>query len=138
VVVAHNPNAKSETEEVKVLVNYGNFNKEITLKGFEVFLCQFDLSLPTGTEPNINFTDLRCFPNPTSDQIRIQLGLKSATKFRLKITDILGKSLYNEEVESKEQVFDKLINVSDFNTSEIIVSIQDDNYVISKKIIIAQ
>ncbi|MCP9764535.1 T9SS type A sorting domain-containing protein [Lacihabitans soyangensis] len=137
-VVAHNPNAKSETEEVKVLVNYGNFNKEITLKGFEVFLCQFDLSLPTGTEPNINFTDLSCFPNPTSDQIRIQLGLKSATKFRLKITDILGKSLYNEEVESKEQVFDKLINVSDFNTSEIIVSIQDDNSVISKKIIIAQ
>jgi Secretion system C-terminal sorting domain len=137
-VAAHNPNAKSGTEEVKVLVNYGNFNREITLKGYEVFLCQFDLSLPTGIEPNINFTELRCFPNPTSEQISIQFELKSVANFRLKITDILGKTLYNEEVKSTQLVFDRLINVSDFNANELIVSIDDGSSLVSKKIIIAQ
>jgi len=137
-VVAHNPNAKSEAEEVKVLVSYGNFSKEITLKGYEIFLCQFDLLLPTGLEPNINFTELKCFPNPTLGQIRVQFELKSATNFRLRITDILGKSLYNEEVKSKELVFDRLINVSDFKANELIVSIEDGSSLVSKKIIIAQ
>ena len=137
-VVAHNPNAKSETEEVKVLVSYANFSKEIILKGYEIFLCQFDLSLPTSIEPNINFTELKCFPNPTSDKIRVKFELKSPANFRLKITDILGKSLYNEEVKSKELVFDRLINVSDFKANELIVSIEDGSSLVSKKIIVAQ
>jgi hypothetical protein len=137
-VVAHNPNAKSETEEAKVLVSYGNFSKEITLKGYEIFLCQFDLLLPTSIEPNINFTELKCFPNPTSEYIRVQFELKSTSNFRLRITDILGNSLYNEEVKSKELVFDRLINVSDFQANELIVSIEDGSSIVSKKIIIAQ
>ena len=137
-VVAHNPNAKTETEETKVLVSYGNFNKEITLKGYEIFLCQFDLLLPTSIEPNINFTELKCFPNPTSDKISIKLELKSPANFRLKITDVLGKSLYNEEVNSKELVFDRILNVSDFHVNELIVSIEDGSSIVSKKIIIAQ
>jgi hypothetical protein len=56
----------------------------------------------------------------------------------LKITDILGKTLYNEEVKSTQLVFDRLINVSDFNANELIVSIEDGSSLVSKKIIIAQ
>jgi calcineurin-like phosphoesterase family protein len=137
-VVAHNPNAKSETEEAKVLVNYGNFSKEITLKGYEIFLCQFDLLLPTSIEPNINFTELKCFPNPTSDKISLKFELRYPTNFRLKIIDIFGKSLYNEEVKSKELIFERMINVSDFQVNELIVSIDDGSSIVSKKIIIAK
>jgi calcineurin-like phosphoesterase family protein len=137
-IAAHNPNAKSDTEEVKVFVSYGNFNREITLKGYEIFLCQFDLSLPTAIEPNINFTELKCFPNPTSESISVQFQLKSSTNFKIKITDILGRSFYSEEVKSKELIFDRLINISDFKVNELIVSIDDESSKVSKKIFITQ
>lgn len=135
-VAAHNPNPKSETEIVNVAVNYGNFNKEITLKGYEIFMCEYDISLPNGLEPNINFFDLNCFPNPTSGELRIQFALKNSSNFSLKISDFNGMELFKEEVKSKDLIFDKLVDVSAFKTKQIIVTIQDDTSVVSRKIII--
>jgi hypothetical protein len=68
----------------------------------------------------------------------VQFQLKTSTNFKIKITDILGRLFYNEEVKSKELIFDRLINISDFKTNELIVIIDDGLSQVSKKIIITQ
>ncbi|MCU0327185.1 MAG: T9SS C-terminal target domain-containing protein, partial [Spirosomaceae bacterium] len=50
-VAAHNPYAKSDNDVVTVPVAYKNWQGSVTLKGYEVFLCKFDLSL-TSNEPS--------------------------------------------------------------------------------------
>ncbi|MFY7908740.1 MAG: T9SS C-terminal target domain-containing protein, partial [Emticicia sp.] len=67
-VAAHNPYAKDENEVVTIEVAYKNYRQNITLKGYEVFLCKFDMTLLTN-EPTI--TNFEVSPNPASDQIQL-------------------------------------------------------------------
>ena len=137
-IAAHNPNAKSESEEVTIEIKYQNFNKLVTLKGFEVFLCQYDFSLATGIEPEINFLDVKCFPNPTSDVLRIQFSLNVPNKLVLRISDISGRTLYSEKLNGEELIIDKLIDMTTFQTNTVVVTIQGQDSSVSQKVIITR
>ena len=45
----------------------------------------------------------RVYPNPFSDQLTIDLLWQSATPMQLQLTDVLGKSVYQKEVDVKTQ-----------------------------------
>ena len=135
-IAAHNPNAKSETEEVTVQINHGNFNREIVLKGYEVFLCQYDLSLPNSTEPKIDISGMKCFPNPTSELLRIQFSLDKPSRLNLRITDFAGKALYSESINDMQLSYDKEIDISKFTSTEVLVSIQSEVGTVSQKVIL--
>ncbi|MCD8540804.1 MAG: hypothetical protein LRY55_14305 [Leadbetterella sp.] len=61
-VAAHNPWAATENEEVTVTINYGSLKKEILLKGYEVFLCDYPADPVAGREEE--YTGLTVSPNP--------------------------------------------------------------------------
>jgi len=62
--------ALDENEEVSLLVTYQNFSRVIKLKGYEVFLCKFDLSVLGSNEMGAK---IKIFPNPVSEYLNIEI-----------------------------------------------------------------
>jgi hypothetical protein len=137
-IAAQNPNAKSESEEVTVQINHENFNREIVLRGYEIFLCQYDLSLPNGTEPRTTFAKLKLFPNPTSELLNIRFELERPSELVLNISDLSGRILHSESINEVKTSFEKTINVRDFVCNEVLVTLQNGEEMISQKVILAK
>lgn len=136
-VAAHNPNAKSENEEVKVLIEYNGWQKEITLTGYEIFLCQFDLSAPTGFENEISFNKVNVFPNPNSGVFNLQISLENPSDFEIRLFDLSGKEFYHESVANKATNIDKRVDLQGKVTfNEAIVEIKQGKKSFSKRVIL--
>ena len=96
-VAAHNPYAKTENEVVTVEATYNNVKLNIQLKGYEVFLCKFDMSL-LGEEPGQSANMLKVFPNPTEEELQISLNSLHPQTTSLSITDVSGKLIHQENI----------------------------------------
>lgn len=118
-VAAQNPYAKSESELVELTIKHGNWAKNITLKGYDVFLCKYDLTLPTflvSEEPRIVV-----FPNPSSDFLQI-LGLDlNIEKVNIEIFDSGSKLVKKSELKT---------NAGGLVTIEGIKTLAPGNYII--------
>jgi hypothetical protein len=118
-VAAQNPYAKSESELVELTIKHGNWAKNITLKGYDVFLCKYDLTLPTflvSEEPRIVV-----FPNPSSDFLQI-LGLDlNIEKVNIEIFDSGSNLVKKSELKT---------NAGGLVTIEGIKTLAPGNYII--------
>lgn len=84
-IAAHNPFAKSETEQVSIQVSYGNWSKTITLTGYENFLCAFDLAESED--------DLVVYPNPNRGLLNLNFASANNTSGFLKLIGPAGQDI---------------------------------------------
>ncbi|MER0442247.1 T9SS type A sorting domain-containing protein [Emticicia sp. W12TSBA100-4] len=108
-VAAHNPYAKDENEVVTIEVAYKNYRQNITLKGYEVFLCKFDMTL-LGSEPTI--TNFEVSPNPASDQIQLKIFSTKEQQIPVEIFDVKGKKVLQEKVSLLQGDNVKFLNIN--------------------------
>ncbi|AFK01500.1 hypothetical protein Emtol_0346 [Emticicia oligotrophica DSM 17448] len=92
-VVAHNPYAKDENEIVTIEVAYKSYRQMITLKGYEVFLCKFDMSL-LANEPNIQAFEIA--PNPAQERVSLKVYSSKQQKQPIEIFDLQGRKVFAE------------------------------------------
>lgn len=67
-IAAQNPYA-TDNQKTTITVRYQNWQRQIELTGRQVYLCQFDLSVVTGTEDLS--ASITLSPNPTSDLLTV-------------------------------------------------------------------
>ncbi len=96
-VAAHNPYAKDENEVVVVEATYNNWKVNITLKGYEVFLCKFDMTL-LSNEPLLPVSSFIIYPNPSQDNLQIAINSIKAQASQLEILDAQGRLLSKETI----------------------------------------
>ncbi|UTA66417.1 T9SS type A sorting domain-containing protein [Emticicia sp. 21SJ11W-3] len=96
-VVAHNPYAKDDNDAVMVEATYNNQKLFIPLKGYEIFLCRFDMNL-LGQEPGQLPNALKVFPNPTEEELHISLNSPQPQTTRISMTNAAGKTIYEENI----------------------------------------
>ncbi|MDZ7933811.1 MAG: T9SS type A sorting domain-containing protein [Emticicia sp.] len=112
-VAAHNPYAKDENEVVTVEVAYKNYRQNITLKGYEVFLCKFDMTL-LASEPTI--TNFEVSPNPASDQIQVKVFSTKEQTIPVEIFDVNGKKVLQEKMSLLQGENVKILNISSLSS----------------------
>lgn len=128
-VAAHNPYAKDENEVVTVEIAYKNYRQNITLKGYDVFLCKFDMTL-LGNEPEI--LSFEVSPNPVSEDISIKIFSPKAQEAPIEIFDISGRKLLQQRHSFMQGENCKLLNISELDNGIYFVRVLG----LSKKIII--
>ena len=84
-IAAHNPFAKSETEQVMLEVRYGDWSKNITLTGFENHLCAYDMNDKTSI--------LQTFPNPTSGSLKLRFDSGAYTTASVRLIGPAGQDI---------------------------------------------
>jgi hypothetical protein len=119
-IAAHNPYAKDENEIVVVEANYNTWKVNVSLKGHEVFLCKFDMTL-LANEPNQSLAAFKIYPNPSQDNVIISINslIKQTTK--LEILDATGKIMHQENTSLLQGENTKTIKVSHLASGTYIV-----------------
>ena len=75
---------------------------------------------------NERFAKINIFPNPNSGIFNIRIQTEQPTDFNLNITNILGQSVYQQEL-SKVSVLDKEINLSKVEKGLYFVNVESKN-----------
>ncbi|MBA4849562.1 T9SS type A sorting domain-containing protein [Emticicia sp. BO119] len=112
-VVAHNPYAKDENEIVIVEATYNNWKVNITLKGYEVFLCKFDMTL-LANEPEQPLSLFNVFPNPSQESLTIKINSLLYQTGKLEIVDVKGEILHQENIDLQPGENNKTIKISHY------------------------
>ena len=81
--------------------------------------------------------NLLVYPNPANEDINIIKNIKASNLF-LKITDVLGQVVYEENEESTTTFFYKTVNVSGFSKGMYSISLTDNKGDVYSKLIIKE
>jgi len=128
-VAAHNPYAKDENEVVTIDVAYKNYRQNITLKGYEVFLCKFDMTLLANEALVTNF---EVSPNPASEYIQFKVFSTKEQQIPVEIFNVNGKKILQEKVSLLQGENIKYLNISSLTTGVYFIRV----FGWSKKIVV--
>lgn len=128
-VAAHNPYAKDENEVVNVEIAYKTYRQNVTLKGYEVFLCKFDMSL-LGIENEISTFEV--FPNPANELINIKIICPKEQNTFIEIFDVSGRRIVQEKTILSQGENNKILNISNLTNGVYFIKVLG----LSKKIVI--
>lgn len=88
------------------------------------------------SETQTEKTILKVTPNPSKDEVEIELFLANETKIKLRISDMGGKVLKEEEISGKGKINQK-VNLSSFSSGIYLFSVVKDGLILtSRKVII--
>ena len=130
-VAAHNPYAKDENEIVTIEVAFKDYRQNVTLKGYEVFLCKFDMTL-LENEPIIS--NFEVFPNPAEEQISIKAFSLKLQETMLEVFDINGKKVLQEKTILLQGENYKSLNISALSNGVYFIRLLE----FSKKVIVSR
>lgn len=121
-VAAHNPYAKSETEVVNLEISYKSWKNTITLKGYETYLCKFDLSL-LATENQEVTSKIMIFPNPALEEINLTFHSSRKEILPIEIIDLQGKIHFIDNVESIIGENAKTLKINQLSTGNYLLKL---------------
>lgn len=134
-VAAHNPWAGSDSEEVKLTINYGSLKETITLRGYEIFLCEYPAGQVTGNEePGSGLT---VYPNPAEVQVSYKVKTGGERILQLFLSDEQGRILYREEVNTQGvDEYTGQLNLRKYRTNRLYLQLKGESLNETQKIIV--
>ncbi len=93
-----------------------------------------DVTLST-TDNSLKNSEVQLVPNPATDRLTIQISTSEAGDARLKVYDVLGKTLFSSELILNGNLASSNIDVSAWNSGTYFVEITSQNGAITKRFI---
>ena len=84
--------------------------------------------------PSVLDAQMSLSPNPTTDQLNIQLTYKEASSFRLNINNLLGELVYFEDFKDVSTI-NKLLNIKHLTSGTYIMTIANPMGSLSRKFV---
>ena len=79
---------------------------------------------------------LKLYPDPASDELTIDMNMHDNGPIQLKITNIAGQMIYEQEFGKVKGIFKKNINIKDIATGIYFVKIITSNDIMNRKFVI--
>jgi len=100
------------------------------------YISQFTLTSVVGINPIKNpESEITVYPNPTSQNITVEMELKEAGNVEFSLYDLLGQSVYSDAVKEELRSVSKQISLSGLSEGTYILKIVAGNAVYHQKII---
>ena len=108
---------------------------EPSVNGIDFEVNSMTVNLPTGLSPFSIGTVLHLYPNPTTDQVYIKLGIKKAIGLTVSIVDQMGRHLSQEThtLGSGEQEIS--LNLKDLPAGIYLIQMSAEGEVLTRKVI---
>lgn len=134
-VAAQNPWAKSDNEEVMLTINYGSLRETITLRGYEVFLCEYAADPVAGKEEDRS--GLTVYPNPAEGLLTYKVKTGGERLFHLSLFDEQGRLLHREEVDTQGAYeYQGTLNLQKYTVPRLYLQMQGRSFYQTQKIIV--
>lgn len=137
-IAAQNPYATSDTQVTEVKLTHQNWQKTITLKGREVFLCKFDYNTIASILPVTSLVNLVVTPNPTSEKINYRFESEASGAVITQLTDLTGKVLVQENFTTNIGIQTRDLQVSHLPTGMYILQVQAGKSQINQRLLVVR
>jgi hypothetical protein len=136
-IAAQNPYA-ADNASTSVPVNYKNWSRIVTLKGKEVFLCEFELTdIITGIEPAIS--DAYVYPHIIEHEMNVVLkGTGVVGDIQMTLLNMKGQSVYDQKLKAVSGAYEETILLPKLSAGIYFVRFQASNHTVTKKVVINQ
>ena len=125
------PAVTSESGKMFILFST---NQTVTDPGWEA---DYQIDFVGIDDENIEGSnDFEIYPNPASDLLSLKFNNEETQTFLIKISNKLGKIVYEENIESSKGNFSKNIDVSKLAKGMYIISLSGEKGIVNKKVII--
>lgn len=119
---SYNVDSKWKESEIYTIVWVQDGNNNILNSG-----TKFDATV--GTEDILKESSVRIFPNPTSNELKVDLTNINATPQQIFIQNLEGKTI--TQFDAKKEV--NILNISNLPQGEYIISVRTDKGILSQK-----
>ena len=99
------------------------------------FVYNFTVDYPLSYEELYEIKEFNVYPNPTSDQLHIEMNGFTG-EFQVSIIDIAGKQVFGNSYESSNKNFSETISVRDLPAGLYLVNIVNGNELMQQKIVV--
>ncbi len=132
-IAAHNPFAKSETDEVSIGVSYGDWSQVINLKGYEVKLLAFDMSILAN---NPWLSDMQVYPNPAINSLNFKLNSQADAEANAYLLNTEGKIVKAQDLDVIQGENTYQMSISDISSGVYFLHLKGAFGTHTKKIVI--
>lgn len=80
-----------------------------------------------GLDESVEFADIKLYPNPADNEVKLSFGLASAQEVMLEITDLTGKVVQANEIKANEGNNLVMMNTSDFAQGVYFLNVYSGN-----------
>lgn len=137
-IAAQNPYATSDTQETEVKLTYKNWQKTITLKGREVFLCKFDYNTISSIVPVSALMNLVVASNPVSEKINYRFESATSMNGATRLTDLTGRVLAQENFQVSVGAQTRELPINQLPTGMYILQVQAGSYQMSQRVLVVK
>ena len=89
----------------------------------------------SGINENIADFKLNIYPNPTSDNININIDINEASSFKIELLDMIGRTLLNQDMDLFKGNNIYSVDLSSYSKGVFFIRISDKNNSVTRKII---
>jgi hypothetical protein len=117
----------------------------LTLKGYPLHPCAdtatdtvfIRLTFPDGiAKPAPEAFDVTVIPNPSTGIFNLDIQGSKNVDINVRITDIEGKVVFQEQKKSVDQDYSKTIDLTDFPKGVYVIKVENEGQVITKKVVL--
>jgi hypothetical protein len=114
-------------------VSNGNYEVTVTDQNGCISECAIDLT-PTSTEMPANFTELKVFPNPASEQLFVQADLLESKIVKISLVNLIGQTIWTDT--SNGMTINQTIEVADLAAGTYLLRFETSNGAAIRKVVI--
>ncbi len=129
-IAAHNPYA-AENASTPMMLRYGNWQQDITLKGREILLCTF--SLP---ESEIHLLDVTPKPNPASTNLTLEVFTSENRTVQIQLFSVTGQVVYQQSATLVTGTHSIDLSTQNLTPGMYLVKVQDGSKSVTKRVLI--
>ncbi len=137
-IAAQNPYATSDTQLTELRVVHQNWQKNITLKGREVFLCKFDYNTIASIATNSNLFNLVVAPNPATEKISYRFESTTSMAGEAYLFDLTGRVLAQESFRINTGGQIRELQANHLPTGVYILQVKAGRYQMNEQVLIVK
>lgn len=137
-IAAQNPYATSDTQVTEVKLSHQNWQKTISLKGREVFLCKFDYTTISSIPAMPSLMNLKVAPNPATANINYSFESATGMSGRVQLVDMTGRLLAQEEFSVNVGLQKHELRVNHLPAGMYVLQVQAGNYRMSEQVFVVR
>ena len=94
-----------------------------------------EIILANCVEPEVGEPDVQAYPNPFSGELTLVLDNFENRPATIEVYDMLGKLVYTYKVDSPQNSYQKVLNLSNLPASTYSIRVSTNDFVINKNVV---
>lgn len=133
-IAAQNPYA-TDAQKTTITVKHQNFQRDITLTGRQIYLCQFNLAAITALPDQPELTKLTLSPNPAQERVMVSFTAAKAGVCTILLTNLIGQPVHRQLVSAQMGMNQYEVGMESLLSGVYVVRVSNEQGMVQERLV---